>query len=165
MYKYYFKESQTWTDNWGAEDLRVPNYTIPLWNIWNMNVLDQMLFTASEVNVWDSLFRFPKFCRLSQILSKSSRGISTVNEDNITAIWLAMNPISIRILTHTRRITDPFSSSEKSGRTHPFWIFVDFLYAFLGCRLTPDQLLLLGLLLFFFQDSHLVRPCHRSSEN
>ncbi len=27
-----FKESQIWTDNWGAEDLRVPSYTIPLWN-------------------------------------------------------------------------------------------------------------------------------------
>ncbi len=24
------RESQLWTDNWGAEDLRVPSYTIPL---------------------------------------------------------------------------------------------------------------------------------------
>lgn len=28
-----FKESQIWTDNWGAEDLRVPSYTIPLYII------------------------------------------------------------------------------------------------------------------------------------
>ena len=29
---FYGKESQTWTDNWGAEDLRVPNYTIPFYS-------------------------------------------------------------------------------------------------------------------------------------
>lgn len=37
MLDFRFKKSRTWTDNWGAEDLRVPDYTIPLQEQCNYN--------------------------------------------------------------------------------------------------------------------------------
>ncbi len=129
------KENQTRTDNWGAEDLRVPNYTIPLFFSMHSKILS-----------------FPPSIRPTSITNK--------NKFRFSSWWLTTNSISIWIFTSWCCITNPFTWSHKPLVTISLWICVWSFHSFIWTHFGSSKRFLLCLLLFFFENSHFIGSRH-----
>lgn len=77
-----------------------------------------------------------------------------------SGIGFAYDSVSVRIFTHTSRITIIFSSFLKPYKRISFGILIIFFNNFLLQISSNHELLLLSLLLFFLKNSHLICPCH-----
>lgn len=70
------------------------------------------------------------------------------------------DPISIWIFAARSEVVNPFSCSHKSLVLISFWIGIRSFETLFCMGFSLSKHFLLGLLLFLFQDSHLIGPCH-----
>lgn len=104
------------------------------------------------------------YIHLSSLLQPSSKA-STVHADlhkfRFSAICMTSDSEAVRIFTSTGHITHPFAGSDKPFVFISFGIGIRSSHSFIGTDLFSRQSLLLGLLLFFLQNSHFVGSRHQ----
>lgn len=95
--------------------------------------------------------------------SVSPRCRTSVYKCKLAAIGFALNSVSIRIFTLGCDITYPLSWSHKPLIRIALWVFMRLFCSF-QCISLASQFFLLGLLLFFLENTHFIGSCHTRTE-